>query len=64
MKKPYDVSEQTIVEIATVLFPKHKYKKAARTAVECLLFHGSAGTSIDIVTLQKFVDFMVENGYN
>ena len=62
----YIPEESMLVEVTTVLFPKHPNKKAARTAVEFFLdaYHKEEDPNIDINTLRRFIDFMVTRGYN
>ena len=62
----YIPPEDVIVELLTVLFPKHAYKKASRTAVEFFLeeHHKSVEAHVDMRTLRRFVDFMIIKGYN
>lgn len=66
MSQPYIPPEDVVVELLTVLFPKHAYKKAARTAVEFFLaqHHKDIDAQVDMRTLKHFVDFMIEKGYN
>ena len=64
--------EQTIIDILEIIFPRHHAKKAARTAVEFFLqemqtpgiLPGEAHRNCDMNTLQRFVEFMIERGYN
>jgi len=56
--------ETTIQDLLVILFPRHQNKKAARTAVEFFLMRGESSQPADMTTLQRFVDFMIENGYN
>lgn len=65
--------EQTIIDLLEITFPKHRNKKAARTAIEFFLQEsenpqGVGPTTlrnpVDMNTLQRFVDYMIERGYN
>ena len=66
MTQRYIPEETMVRELATVLFPKHLNKKAARTAVEFFLEsnHSEPNQVVDINTLRRFIDFMVTRGYN
>jgi len=61
--------ESTIQDMLSILFPTHQHKKAARTAVEFFLASHHQGIDLpdraaDVHTLRRFVDFMIESGYN
>jgi len=60
------IEESVMRELLVLLFPQHQNKKAARTAIEFFLesFQNEQNPHSDMMTLRRFVDFMIDRGYN